>query len=320
MSSYLGRRLLGLIPLMLGISIISYAIMALAPGGTGSIFLHSARPMSPVDVALIKQQLGLDKPWFVQYFYWLHNLVFNQSLGFSFIDGRPVVTKILEKLPTTLQLISLSFVCTIMIAIPAAIYAATHKNSFMDYLTTAISFIGYGMPTFWLGIMLLEIFAVRLHWFPASGLSNIDSTGFNLADRVHHLVLPVATLTFVSLASWMRYQRASMLDVLDEDYIRTAAAKGLSPSTVIYKHALRNALLPVITLVGLYLPALLTGAYFTEIVFSIPGMGYLGLNAIFERDYPTVMGITLFSASLVVLGNLLADIGYAAADPRIRYD
>jgi peptide/nickel transport system permease protein len=305
---------------MLGISMISYAIMALAPGGTGSIFLHAARPMSPADVAIIRQELGLDKPWFVQYFYWLHNLAFNHSLGFSFIDGRPVITKILEKLPVTLQLISVSFVCTLLIAIPAAIYAATHKNSFVDYLTTAISFIGYGMPTFWLGIMLLEIFAVKLHWFPASGLTEIDSTGFDLGDRIRHLVLPVATLTFVSLASWLRYQRSSMLEVLDEDYIRTAAAKGLSRRTVIYKHALRNALLPVITLVGLYLPALLTGAYFTEIVFSIPGMGYLGLNAIFERDYPTVMGITLFSAALVVLGNLLADVGYSLADPRIRYD
>src|SRR5450755_2606228 len=216
---------------MLGISMISYAIMALAPGGTGSIFLHAARQMSPADVAIIRQELGLDKPWFVQYFYWLHNLAFNHSLGFSFIDGRPVITKILEKLPTTLQLISVSFVCTLLIAIPSAIYAATHKNSFVDYLTTAISFIGYGMPTFWLGIMLLEIFAVKLHWFPASGLTEIDSTGFDLGDRIRHLVLPVATLTFVSLASWLRYQRSSMLEVLDEDYIRTAAAKGLSRRT-----------------------------------------------------------------------------------------
>ncbi|HLJ84123.1 MAG TPA: ABC transporter permease [Candidatus Eremiobacteraceae bacterium] len=320
MSTYIGRRLLGLIPLLLGISVISYAIMALAPGGVGSIFTHSARPMSAADLAIIQHQLGLDKPWYVQYFYWLHNLVVNRDLGFSFIDGRPVMAKILEKVPITLQLISTSFICTLLIAIPTAIYAATHKNSVIDYIATAIAFIGYGMPTFWLGIMMLEIFAVRLHWFPASGLSEMGSTGFNLGDRIRHLVLPVATLTFVSLASWMRYQRASMLDVLGEDYIRTAAAKGLSPSVVVYKHALRNALLPVITLIGLYLPALLTGAYFTEIVFSIPGMGYLGLNAIFERDYPTIMGITLFSALLVVVGNLLADIGYAVADPRIRYD
>ena len=320
MTTYLGRRLLGLIPLLLGISMISYAIMALAPGGMGSIFTHSARPMSAADLAAIQHQLGLDQPWYVQYFYWLHNLVINHNLGYSFIDGRPVMTKILEKIPTTLQLITTSLACTLLIAIPTAIYAATHKNSMFDYVATALAFIGYGMPTFWLGIMLLEIFSVNLHWFPASGLNSIDSTGFNLADRIHHLVLPVATLTFVSLASWMRYQRASMLDVLGEDYIRTAFAKGLSPRTVIYKHALRNALLPVITLMGLYLPALLTGAYFTEIVFSIPGMGYIGLNAIFERDYPTIMGITLFSALLVVIGNLLADIGYAAADPRIRYD
>jgi peptide/nickel transport system permease protein len=195
-----------------------------------------------------------------------------------------------------------------------------HKDSAFDYVATAIAFIGYGTPTFWLGIELIQLFSVKWHLLPDSGLSSIDSTGFDLGDTVRHLVLPVATLTFVSLASWIRFQRSSMLEVLGEDFIRTAAAKGLSRNVVIFKHAFRNALLPLITLLGLYLPALLTGAYFVEIVFTIPGMGYLGLNAIFERDYPTVMGTTIISAVLVVVGNLLADIGYAAADPRIRYD
>jgi peptide/nickel transport system permease protein len=312
--------LLGLVPLLLGISVVSYAMMSLAPGGSTSVFLGSARPMSPENVAIIRHNLGLDKPWYAQYFYWLYNIVAHHDFGFSFIDGRPVLVKIVEKLPVTAELIAISFTCTLLIAIPVAIYSATHKNSIVDYLATVVVFAGYGMPTFWLGLMLLEIFSVQLNWFPASGLTTLGATGLDFVDRVRHLVLPVVTLTFVSLASWIRYQRSAMLEVLGEDYIRTAAAKGLSQRTVVYKHALRNALLPVITLVGLYLPALLTGAYFVEIVFSIPGMGYLGLNAIFERDYPTVMAITLFSAALVVFGNLVADIAYAAADPRIRYD
>jgi peptide/nickel transport system permease protein len=318
--SYLARRIIGLVPLLIGISVISYAMMALAPGGTANIFLGSSRPMSAATIAIIRHNLGLDRPWYVQYFFWLHNLLFNGSLGFSFIDGRPVVQKIIEKLPVTLQLISLSFALTLCVAIPLAVYAATHKNSLIDYLITGIAFIGYGMPTFWLGIMLILFFSVRLHWLPASGLTELGYGGFDLGDRIRHLILPVCTLSFVGLASWVRYQRAAMLEVLGEDYIRTAAAKGLSFGAVIWKHAMRNALLPVITLVGLFIPALLTGAYFTEIVFSIPGMGYLGLNAIFERDYPTVMGIVLMSATLVVMGNLFADVAYAAVDPRIRYD
>jgi peptide/nickel transport system permease protein len=318
--TYLVRRVFGLVPLLLGISVISYAMMSLAPGGATSIFLGAARPMSPETIATIRHNLGLDRPWYVQYFYWIYNVVVHHDFGYSFIDGRPVTVKILEKLPVTIEVIAVALTCTLLIAIPVAIYSATHKNSLVDYAATVIVFAGYGMPTFWLGLMLLEIFSVQLHWLPSSGITSIDATGLDLADRARHLVLPVATLTFVSLASWIRYQRSAMLEVLGEDYIRTAAAKGLSKRAVLYKHALRNAMLPVITLIGLYLPALLTGAYFVEIVYSIPGMGYLGLNAIFERDYPTVMAITLFSACFVVTGNLLADIAYALADPRIRYD
>jgi peptide/nickel transport system permease protein len=318
-TNYLIRRIVGLVPLLIGISLVSFGMMFMAPGGPTSVFLASSHPMSPVEIENIRHNLGLDKPWYVQYFLWLFNML-HGDFGYSFTDGRPVLTKILEKVPVTALLIGISFFFTILIAIPTAIYSAVHKNSVFDYVATAIAFIGYGAPTFWLGIELIQLFSVKWDLLPDSGLTSIDSTGFNLMDYVRHLVLPVTTLTFVSLASWIRYQRSSMLEVLGEDYIRTAAAKGLSRNVVIFKHAFRNALLPLITLLGLYLPALLTGAYFVEIVFTIPGMGYLGLNAIFERDYPTVMGTTVISAVLVVIGNLLADIGYAAADPRIRYD
>ena len=319
MTNYLIRRILGLGPLLIGISMISFAMMFMAPGGPTSVFLASSHPMSPVEIANIRHNLGLDKPWYVQYFLWLLNML-HGNFGYSFTDGRPVLTKILEKVPVTALLIGVSFFFTILIAIPVAVYSAVHKNSLFDYVATAVAFIGYGAPTFWLGIELIQLFSVKWHVLPDAGLQSIDATGLDISDVARHLVLPVATLTLVSLASWIRFQRSSMLEVLGEDYIRTAAAKGLSRNVVIFKHAFRNALLPLITLLGLYLPALLTGAYFVEIVFTIPGMGYLGLTAIFERDYPTVMGTTVISALLVVIGNLLADIGYAAADPRIRYD
>lgn len=319
MTSYLIRRIVGLVPLLIGISLISFGMMFMAPGGPTSVFLASSHPMSPIEIANIRHNLGLDKPWYVQYFLWLINML-HGNFGYSFTDGRPVLTKILEKVPVTALLIGVSFFFTMLIAIPTAVYSAVYKNSVFDYVATAVAFIGYGAPTFWLGIELIQVFAVKWNLLPDSGLTSIDATGYSFGDVSRHLVLPVATLTFVSLASWIRFQRSSMLEVLGEDYIRTAAAKGLSRNVVIFKHAFRNALLPLITLLGLYLPALLTGAYFVEIVFTIPGMGYLGLNAIFERDYPTVMGTTIISAVLVVIGNLLADIGYAAADPRIRYD
>jgi peptide/nickel transport system permease protein len=240
-------------------------------------------------------------------------------LGTSYIDGRPVIAKILEKVPVTLEVIGLSFVVTLLIAIPLAIYSATHKNSLIDYIATLIAFVGYGAPTFWVAIMLLELFSVQLRWLPAGGLADIQSTHFNLWERISHLILPVATLTIVGMASWIRYQRSAMLEVLGEDYIRTAAAKGLSRRVVVYKHALRNALLPVITLFGLFLPGLLTGAYFVETIYTIPGMGYLALTAIFERDYPVIMATVMLTAVMVAVGNLLADVAYALADPRIRY-
>lgn len=319
MTTFIARRLLAFVPLLFGISVLSYALMALAPGGAAGVFAGMARQMTEADRAIILHNYGLDQPWPVQYAKWLGNLVLHGSLGFSYIDGRPVLVKIAEKLPVTIELIGLSFALTLLIAIPLAVYSATHKNSIIDYIATVIAFVGYGAPTFWVGIMLLELFALQLRWLPAGGLADIQSTHFEVAERIRHLILPVSTLTFAGLASWMRYQRSAMLEVLGEDYIRTAAAKGLPRRTIVWKHALRNALLPVITLVGLFLPALLTGAYFTEIIFTIPGMGYLGLNAIFERDYPTIMGTTMIAACMVALGNLLADVAYAVVDPRIRY-
>jgi peptide/nickel transport system permease protein len=313
------RRIAAAVPLLLLISIISYALMGLSPGGPTAIFQQQARQLSPAARAEFIHTLGLDKPWYVQYVYWLGNLVFHGSLGVSYVDQRPVVVKILEKMPVTLEMLSIALVCTILIAIPIGIYSAVRRGSAFDYAATVLAFASYGMPVFWLSVIAIDLFAAHLHWFPASG---IDAVGHERdpVDRLYHLILPAAVIMTVSLASWIRYQRAAMLNVLSELYLRTARSKGLSERVVIFKHALRNALLPTITLFGLNLPALFGGAFFVEFVFSIPGMGYLGINAIFQRDYPTVMALTMITAVLVVLGNLLADIGYGLADPRIAYD
>jgi peptide/nickel transport system permease protein len=317
--AYVVRRLAGAVPLLLLISLISYALMGLAPGGPTGIFSQQARHLTPAARAEFIHSLGLDKPWYVQYLYWLGNLVFHGSLGFSYVDRRPVIAKVLEKLPVTLEMLSLALVCTVLIALPIGIYAAVKRNSPFDYATTVLTFASYGMPVFWLGVILIDVFAVHLRVLPSSGIASVGQED-NPLDRLRHLVLPVIALTTVSLAGWIRYQRGAMLAVLGELYVRTARSKGLSEWAVITRHALRNALLPTITLFGLTLPGLFGGAFFIEYVFSIPGMGYLGINAVFERDYPTVMALTMLTAVLVVLGNLLADVAYGLVDPRIRYD
>jgi len=319
LTSFIIRRLVGAIPLLLLVSLISYAIMGLAPGGPAAIIGQQARSMSPAARHHFIQLLGLDKPWYVQYFYWLKNLVVAGSLGNSYVDGRPVIAKILEKLPVTLELLTLALLLTLAIALPAGVYAATKRNGWFDIGSTTVGFIAYGIPVFWLGIVLIDVFAVHLRWLPASGIASLGGE-HDVLDRLRHLVLPVVALAIVSFASWMRYQRGAMLEVLSEPFVRTARAKGLPERVVIFHHALRNALIPTVTLLGLTLPALVGGAFFVEYIFSYPGMGYLGITSVFARDYPTVMGITMLSAVLVVLGNLLADVLYAAVDPRIRYE
>lgn len=319
MSGYIARRLLGAVPLLFIVTLLSYALMGLSPGGPAAILGQQAHGLTPAGRQHFIALLGLDKPWYVQYFYWLGTLLFHGSLGYSFVDGRPVIAKILEKLPVTLELLSLALLTTLAVAIPIGVYAGTHRNSWFDYLSTAFGFVAYGIPIFWLGIVLVDVFAVHLRWLPASGAASLGGE-HDIGDRLRHLVLPVATLTIVSFASWMRYQRAAMIEVMSAPYVRTARAKGLPERLVVYRHALRNALIPTVTLLGLSLPGLVGGAYFIEYVFSLPGMGFLGINSVFSRDYPTVMGITLLSAIMVVAGNLLADIAYAAVDPRITYD
>ena len=318
MISFIIRRLLGAIPLLVFISVVTYAMMALAPGGPSAVLGPRGQGLSPEVVARINAAYGLDKPWFVQYFYWLKELVLHGSLGRSFVDNRPVIEKVFEKLPVTIEMVGLALLLTLIIALPIGIYAGAHRGSFFDNSSSAIGFVFYGMPVFWLSIVLIDVFAVQLRWFPSSGLSSLGRESDGL-DRLWHLTLPVVAIALVSFVSWMRYQRSSIIEAMGSAYIRTARSKGLSEREVLFKHAFRNALLPIVTLLGLSLPALVGGAYFVEYVFSIPGIGYLTFSSIFSRDYPTLMAITMLTAVLIVLGNLLADVAYAVVDPRIRY-
>ena len=319
MARYIVTRLLGFIPLLLGVSMCSYALMALAPGGPAGVLSGMARRSTLAERTAIADRFGLNQPWYVQYLRWLEKLTLHHDLGISYIDGRPVLEKILEKLPVTLEVVGIAFVLTLVLAVPLAVAAAAREDSLFDHIATFLAFVGYCSPSFWIASMLLEVFAVQLRWLPASGLSDIGVASFDLGDHLRHLILPVATLTIVGMGSWMRYQRSAMVEVLGQDFIRTARAKGLAERVILFRHALPNAVLPVITLFGLFLPAFVVGSYFVESIFSLPGMGSLGLNAILERDYPTIMGTTFLTALMVAVGNLMADVACTLVDPRIRY-
>jgi peptide/nickel transport system permease protein len=295
------RRILQLIPLLIGISLISFFVMHLAPGDPTSLFIDPN--VRPEELVRVRANWGLDQPIYVQYFVWLKNALL-LDFGRSYTTGQPVISEVAERLPITLMLMIPSFILTLLITIPIGVISAVKKNSWFDNLFTVLSFAGMAIPTFWLGLMLMLIFSVKLHWVPAVG----------------NIILPLVTMTIGSLAGLTRYQRAAMLEVLNQDFIRVARAKGLPERVVIFKHALRNALIPIVTILGLSLPELFGGAFIIETIFAWPGMGRLGVQSIFQRNYPVIMGIVMFSALLIVLGNLFADIGYALVDPRIRYE
>jgi len=305
---------------MIGVSLLSFFVMHLAPGEPTALFTDPN--INPADLARIRVNWGLDQPIFVQYFYWLGN-VLRGDFGTSYTTGQPVLTEVLQRLPATLLLMIPAYILTFLITVPLGVISAVKKGSWFDNLVTLFSFAGMAMPSFWLGLMLMLLFSVKLGWLPAVGMYDVGAGDWGLGARVfdllRHMILPLLTMTLLSLAGITRYQRAAMLEVLDQDYIRTARAKGLPERVVIFKHALRNALIPIVTILGLSLPGLFSGAFIIETIFAWPGMGRLGVMAIFQRNYPLIMGIVIFSALLIMLGNLLADIGYALVDPRIRY-
>lgn len=317
--TYIIRRIFQAIPLLFIISVISFLLMTLAPGDPTAIYENpEASSKGPQDLSNIEDMLGVNQPIYVQYYKWIKLILLEGNMGYSFEDGRPVLEKIFERIPATLWLTGTALIVSIIIAIPIGVYSAVKKYSFFDYLFTGYSFLGISAPTFYVGLIAILFFSLRLGWVPPSGMREIYDY-FDWYDRFIHLVLPASVLAFNLVASKSRYMRSSMLEVIRQDYIRTARAKGLSEFKVIFKHALRNALLPIITIVALQLPILVGGAFIIEQIFAWPGLGRLSINAVFIRDYQVIMGTTMITSVAVVLCNLLADILYAIVDPRIQY-
>ena len=316
MARYALRRVLQAMPLLLGITLGIFLLIRLVPGGPLSAY-EGNPDVTPQDLARLRQQLGLDAPLPVQYVRWLGHLG-RGDLGWSLVSHRPVTSMIGERLGNTAYLMGLALVLTFAIALPAGIISARRQYSWFDHAVTTMSFAGFSMPTFWSGLLAILVFSVWLRWLPAGGMYTVGEA-FSLADRLRHLVLPLGILTLFSAARYTRYLRASMLEVLGQDYIATARAKGLGERVVIQKHALKNATIPVVTIVALDLPQLFSGALITETMFSWPGMGRLFWEATLRLDYPVLMAVMTVSATLVVLFNLAADLAYGFLDPRIRY-
>ncbi len=322
MKRYLLKRIAMLIPLMLGITLITFTVIHLAPGEPVDMQMAMNPKVGKEARERLTKFYGLDKPLHEQYFSWLGRLA-KLDLGRSFSsDNRPVLDKIKERLPVTLSLNLIALVLEFGLAIPIGIMAAVYRDTWLDKGITVFVFLGFAIPTFWLALLLMYLFGVKLNWLPISGLHTLGyeaySWGGRIWDLAKHLILPVCVASFGSLAGVSRYMRSAMLGVIGQDYITTARAKGLSEQVVIWKHALRNALLPLVTLAGFSIPGLIGGSVIFETIFSIPGMGQLFYQGVMSRDYPVVMGILVIGAFLTLIGNLIADLSYALADPRIR--
>jgi len=322
MTVYLLRRIAMLVPLMLGITLITFTVIHLAPGEPVDMQMAMNPKVGKEARERLTKFYGLDKPLPEQYFTWLGRLA-RLDLGRSFSsDNRPVLDKIKERLPITLSLNLVALLIEFGLAIPIGVLAAVKRDTILDKGITVVVFLGFAVPTFWLALLLMYFFGVKLNWLPISGLHTLGYESYSwlgrLWDLTKHLVLPICVASFGSFAGVSRYMRSAMLQVIGQDYITTARAKGLSERVVIWKHALRNALLPLITLLGFSIPGLIGGSVIFETIFAIPGMGQLFYQGVMSRDYPVVMGILVIGAFLTLLGNLIADISYALADPRIR--
>jgi peptide/nickel transport system permease protein len=310
-----------MIPLVFGITLISFLVIHLAPGGPVEVEAEMSQKVSAQALDNLKKLYGLDKPLHEQYLDWLARFV-TLDFGKSFVDGKDVTGKIAERVPITLTINLLAMIITFCIAIPIGVWSAIRQFSLFDKISSLFVFVGFSTPHFWLALLLMILFGVTLGWLPISGVQSLDVSGMSLPERIvdwaRHLAMPVLLSSFFSLAGLSRYSRSSMLEVIRQDYIRTARAKGLRERQVILRHALRNALMPVITIIGLSIPGLIGGSVIFETIFSIPGLGQLFYQSTMSRDYPTIMGILVIGAFLTLVGNLIADVSYALADPRIR--
>jgi peptide/nickel transport system permease protein len=314
MFNYLVRRLLTNIPVLLGISFITFALVTFAPGDAISLMLGN-QSLNAANVERVRSELGLDKPWYVQYQNYMTRL-FAGDLGTSIVSRQSVAQQIIQRFPNTLLLTASSMLVALLIAIPAGVLSAARRNRLEDYGTMLLAMLGVAIPNFWLGLMLILSFGLGLGWLPIRGIGNLEE---GLWDVVSHLILPAFTLGTTLAALLTRLTRNAMLDVLSEDYVRTARAKGARSLRVLFKHALRNAIMPVVTTAGLQFGALLGGAVIVETIFAWPGLGLLSINAIRQRDLPTVQGTVLVFALSFMLVTLLVDVLYALINPRIRY-
>jgi peptide/nickel transport system permease protein len=310
------RRLLSAIPVMFIITFATFVLMQMLPGGPLAAYENNPE-ISQDDIQRLRHEMGLDRPIPVQYWAWLKNFV-RGDWGYSFVTKRPVLQEIWDRLPNTLYLTGFSLIVALIIAIPAGIISATRQYSIFDHITTTLTYIGRSMPVYYSGLLLIIIFSIWLRWLPSGGMHTLGKE-FSMIDSLRHLFLPVLSLSTLIAAKYVRFLRTSMLEVIHQDYIRTAAAKGLRNRIIIFKHAFRNAAIPLVTVVAIDLPVLFAGALFTETVYSWPGMGRLFVDSATRFDYSIVMGIVAAIAFLVVLSNLIADVIYGILDPRITY-
>lgn len=315
MKKYLTKRLLVGIIVLFFITFLSFLIINLAPGDP--VNLYVSPDATEAQIEQTRASLGLDKPLLIRYVYWLRGL-FSGDLGISFATRQPVANMLLERVGPTMLLMGVSLMVAYLIAIPLGIYSAVNQKTWVDYVITGTSFLGVSIPNFFLGLFVIYVFAVQLKWLPTGGMQVLGSDG-DFMERARHMVLPVTVIATTISANMIRYVRSSMIDVFGENYLRTAKAKGLKPHQIIFKHGVRNALVPIITIIGTDIPKLIGGAIVSEQIFQWPGLGALTISSIQARDYNVLMAITLLSAIAVLVANILTDIFYAAADPRIRF-
>jgi len=314
--AFLLKRLLGAVPLLLAISLLLFIIVHLAPGGPLDVYVDNPS-VTPEALRQLRIGYGLDRPLPVQYLLWLKSM-FEGAWGYSIRTGRPVTQEIAERLPATLLLGGTALALSLAIALPVGVLTAALRRSGVDRVLTFLSFSGISIPVFWLALMLQLLLSIKWGWLPAAGYETIGASG--VRDRLAHLVMPALVLSLATIASWSRFLRSSLIDVLGQDYIRTAFAKGHGFAGVILRHALRNALIPVVTVISLDLASVISGAVITETVFAWPGIGRLFVESMDGRDYPVLMGLMMLGSVALILANLVADVVYAAIDPRIRYE
>ena len=317
MLQYIIKRLLQAIPLLIGVSIIGFAMMHLAPGGPLAVYTLNPT-ITAQDIERIKHVFGLDQPIHIQYFKWAYG-IFTGNWGFTFFGGRPVLDVILERFPATLLLMGSGMSLAVIIGMLIGILGAVRRYSIFDYLATTGAMVALSFPTFWFGLMTIFIFSLKLGWLPSGGMFTLGGEE-DLLDLFRHLTLPTVVLALVLVAQWSRYSRSSFLEVIHQDYIRTAKSKGLSGGRILLRHAFPNAVAPLIALAGIQLPWLFSGALVTETIFGWPGMGRLFVDALTMKEYPVLMGMIMITAIFVIIGNLLADIINALIDPRIRLE